>query len=214
MSQVATSPGKDLVLLVADKNIEAVMIGLLGRSAALGIRRVTYDCYVHPRRDPGCLAGASDFLGPLRGFFAHALVLFDHEGSGREGDAPKAVAGRVRDALQDSGWQGRAEVVVLAPELEIWVWTNSPHVPRCLGWAEHEPALREWLAGQGLWRPGDAKPEWPKEALEAALREVRKPRSSAIYGDIARSVSLSGHSEPAFVHLSATLRRWFGAESA
>ena len=56
-------PEKDLVVLVADSNMEAVIGGLIGpRPSALGITSVTYDCFVHPRRDPGCLTGAGDFL--------------------------------------------------------------------------------------------------------------------------------------------------------
>ena len=41
-------------------------------------------------------------------------------------------------------------------------------------------------------------PPRPKEAMEAALRQVRKPRSSAIYLELAQRVSLRGHTEPAF----------------
>jgi hypothetical protein len=44
----------DLVLLVADKNIEHGLRGLLSRPQALGIRSVTSKTYVHPQRDPGC----------------------------------------------------------------------------------------------------------------------------------------------------------------
>ncbi len=40
--------------------------------------------------------------------------------------------------------------------------------------------------------------------------EVYKPRSSAIYRELARSVSLKGHTEPAFLRLTAALQRWFG----
>ena len=203
-------PATDLAILVADKNMEAVMTGLLGRHAALGIRAVTYDCFVHPRRDPGCLAEASDFMRPLSSLYARALVMFDHEGCGREKLAPAVLANMVKTGLENNGWKGRAEAVVLAPELEIWAWTASPHVERCLGWAGRKPPLGEWLADRSLWAPGDRKPGRPKEAFEAALREARKPRSSAIYGEIARRVSLDGHTEPAFVQLTSTLRTWFG----
>jgi hypothetical protein len=116
----------------------------------------------------------------------------------------------VRHQLEQSGWAGRAEVVVLAPELEVWVWSDSPHVPRCLGWVDRAPPLQEWLEDRDYWSPDEAKPREPKTAVEAALREVRKPRSSAIYGDLARSVSLRGHNEPAFLRLADALTKWFG----
>lgn len=43
---------KDLVVLVPDKNMEASLRGLLSRCAALGLRDVTFDLFVHPERDP------------------------------------------------------------------------------------------------------------------------------------------------------------------
>ena len=201
---------KDLVILVADRNMEAVVSGLLERPQALNIHPITFDIFVHPRRDPGCLTGADDFLRPFSNVYRYALVLFDHAGCGREQSSPESLADEVKGRLERVGWAERAEAVVLAPELEIWAWTSSPHVPRCLGWADRMPPLRDWLARTGYWQVDEAKPRQPKNAFEAALREVRKPRSSAIYGDLARSVSLAGHIEPAFFRLTQTLQKWFG----
>ena len=206
---MTTGATKDLVLLVANRNIEAVMAGLLGRPESLGIGPISFDLFVHPRRDPGCLTGADDFLRPFSGAYRFALVLFDHEGCGREQSSPESLADEVKMLLEGVGWVARAEAVVLAPELEIWAWTDSPHVPRCIGWGDRAPSLREWLTKSGYWKPDETKPHQPKTAFEAALREVRKPRSSAIYGDLARTVSLKGHTEPAFVRLTRTLSAWF-----
>lgn len=203
-------PATDLVILVADKNLEAAVESLLGRPEALSIRRSTFDVFVHPRRDPGCLVGAGEFLRSFSRAYGHALILFDHEGCGREHIAPDVLADEVKKQVENAGWADRADAIVLAPELEVWVWTNSPHVPRCLGWVDRDPSLREWLAQTEHWPLGDTKPQQPKSALEAALREVRKPRSSSIYGELARSVSLRGHTEPAFLRLVQALQRWFG----
>jgi hypothetical protein len=204
-------PPRDLIVLVADKNMEATLVGLLKRPQSLGIAPVTYDLFVHPHRDPGCLNEADDFLSSLAGAYRYALVVFDHQGCGREGVPPDQLAEELKARLVRKGWRERAEVVVLAPELEVWAWSDSLHVPRCLGWADRSPSLREWLATTGRWPIAEAKPRRPKEALEAALREVRKPRSSAIYLELARTVSLQGHDEPAFLRLTQALRRWFGA---
>lgn len=208
-----TLPGpmrKDLVSLVADKNMEAVIWGLLERPQALNIHPITFDIFVHPRRDPGCLTGADDFLRPFSDTYRRALVLFDHEGCGRESVPAETLADEVRARLANTGWSDRAEVVVLAPELEVWVWSDSPHVARCLGWADRIPPLRDWLAERGYWQADVPKPRQPKTTLEAALREVYKPRSSSIYSELARSVSLKGHTEPAFLHLIQALQKWFG----
>lgn len=209
MTALPEAARRDLVVLVADKNMEAVLVGLLGRPQSLNIRAISFDVFVHPRRDPGCLTGADDFLRPFRSAYHYALVLFDHEGCGRELISPEALAVEVKARLEEVGWADRAEVVVLAPELEIWAWTKSPHVPRCLGWVDRAPPLRQWLTEAGYWETDETKPREPKAAFEAALREVRKPRSSAIYGDLARSVSLQGHTEAAFLRLTRTLHEWF-----
>lgn len=65
------------------------------------------------------------------------------------------------------------------------------------------------VADKNQWPPGQAKPTDPKVALEMALREARKPRSSAIYLDLAQKVSLRGQSEPAFLLFMQTLQSWF-----
>lgn len=202
---------KDLAVLVADKNTEATLRSLLSRPTALGIRPVAFDTFVHPRRDPGCANEAHLFLQPFAGTYRHALVVLDHEGSGKDGILPATLAEQMTRMLDEHGWLDRARAVVIAPELEVWVWNPSPHVAACIGWGERQPDLRSWLESTGRW-PGDrAKPPRPKEALEAALREIRRPRSSAIYAELATKVSLRGHSEPAFVTLTGALQSWFAA---
>lgn len=204
---------KDLVVLVADKNMEAVATSLLSRSQDLGIRHLSFDIFVHPRRDPGCLNEAHDFLHPFRSVYRFALVMFDHEGCGREEVPAEQLADEMKQRLEGSSWASRAEVVILDPELEVWAWSDSPDLPRIIGWSE-PVSLREWLTEQGAWLSDRAKPQRPKEALETVLRFVRRPRSSALYGELARSVSLEGRTEPAFVRLTTALRRWFGVDPA
>jgi len=199
----------DLVVLVSDKNMEHAVSGLLRRRQALAIRAVTHNLFVHPRHDPGCLNEAPGFLRPLSRAYHHALVMFDHEGCGREGEQADRVADGLKGRLQRSGWSDRAEVVVLAPELDVWVWTPSPHVDSCLGWTGRQPPLRDWLVENGFWSAGAEKPDRPKEAMEAALRHVGRPRSSAIYLELAERVSLQGHNDPAFMRLTRALQRWF-----
>jgi len=199
---------KDLVVLVADKNMEYALKGLLSRPQALGIRPVEYEIAVHPRRDAGCLHEAHDILRRYLSACECALVLFDHQGCGQEQELPDRLADEVRSRLMQNGWL-KTEAVVLAPELEVWVWSNSPHVAECIGWGNRAPPLRQWLADQGHWPAGGLKPPEPREALEAALREAQKPRSSALYLALAQKVSLRGHEEPAFRRLTRALGAWF-----
>ena len=93
---------------------------------------------------------------------------------------------------------------------KTWVWTDSAHLEKALGW-HHRPAgqLRTWLKENG-YLDSEPKPTRPKEALGAALREVKKPFSAAIFRSLAECVSLDRCSDAAFLKLRDTLRAWFG----
>ena len=203
------SGGCDLIVLVPDRNMEAAISGLLCRSEALAIRPVTFHIYMHIERDPGCYHRAHDFLRPMTARASRALVVFDRVGSGREGDSASDLEQQVTRRLSAAGWGNRASAIVLDPELEVWVWGDSPHVDRCLGWEGQHPSLRVWLREQGLWPTDEPKPKDPKRAVELALRRARKPRSSAVYRQLADTVGLQRCSDPAFARLCALLRTWF-----
>ena len=206
---------KDLVLLVADKDMEHAVKGLLGRPEALGLcSGIVWDLFVHSGRDPGCLNRAHEFLRPLSALYHHAMVMFDRLGCGREKAGCEELAGMVMDRLSRNGWDDRAHVVVIDPELEVWAWSRSPHVAACLGWEGQTHALRSWLQEVGLWPAEQTKPPRPKEAMLAALRERRRPYSSSIYLELASRVSLQGHSETAFLQFVGALRAWFPSEQS
>jgi hypothetical protein len=151
----------DLVLLVADKNIEHGVRGLLARPLALGIHPIRSKFYVHPQRDPACARKSHEFLRQFSGDYDRALVVFDHQGCGLENRPPTKLEADVRQLLSANGWEGRADAVVIAPELETWVFSASPQVETCLAWAG-PTRLRQWLEGQGLWLQQHPKPEDPK----------------------------------------------------
>lgn len=207
---MAAAVTMDLVVLVADKNQAAAVKGLLSRPQALGIRSLAAEMAVHPNRDPGCRRTAHQFLRREAGRFSHALVIFDREGCGAESEACDGLEQGVRRNLSENGWGDRAAVLVIDPELENWVWSDSPHVEDALGWAKREPPLRDWLCNQGFLSKGQPKPPRPKEAMEATLRVVSKPRSSAIYYELAQKVSFTRCSDPAFRRLKDILQKWFG----
>ncbi len=199
----------DLVVLTADKNMNFAMEGLLNRPQALGIRPVVPAFYIHPERDPGCLLRADAFLRPFVRRFAHAIVMFDREGCGRDEKTSPELEQKVESALSRSGWADRAAVIVIDPELENWVFSDSPEVDAAMGWKGNRPSLRKWLEEQRYLAAGEIKPARPKEAMEAALRHVRMPRSSSIYGRIAQHVGFGRCTDGAFQKLKATLRAWF-----
>jgi len=201
----------DLVVLTADKNMKFALQGLLNRSEALQIRPITVLFYIHPESDPGCLLRADAFLRPFINQFAHAIVIFDREGCGRQHKMREELEEEVFSGLLRSGWVDRASVIVIDPELENWVFSDSPEVDVAMGWAGRDPSLRSWLKAQGFIMSGQAKPSRPKEAMEAALRHVRMPRSSSIYGQLAERVGLTRCTDRAFIKLINTLQPWFPA---
>lgn len=204
-----TTWNSDLVVLVADASMESAIRGLLERNQSLLIRPVKADVHTHIERDPGCLLRSHDFLRPLAPRYAHALVLFDRKGCGQETKSRESLEEAVEALLAGAGWGDRAAAVVIDPELEVWVWSDSPHVEDVLGWRDQTPPLRAWLAGQGLLQEGHPKPAPPKEALQRALRLVRKPPSSRIYRDLARRVAVDRCTDPAFLKLRRLLTSWF-----
>ncbi len=203
----------DLVLLVADKNMEAALGGLLGkRKKSLGLRDFSHEIHVHPRRDPGCYHDGADLLGGLIGdSTARGVLVFDFAWEG----SPHSSAAETEDAVRRQfgrlGIEGRAEVVVIEPELEIWVWNASPHVEEVLGWKGSVPDLRSWLHQKGTWHGGSPKPENPKRAMEEALYEKRIPRSSSIYRQLAERVGLSRCRDASLGRLVDLLKRWLPA---
>lgn len=200
---------RDLIVLVADKNIHYGLRGLFARPRALGIRQIDAEILVHPRRDPACAREAHAFLRPFARLFDHALVVYDHEGSGFEHRPSAEVAAQVRTNLAGD-WRDRGDVVVLDPELEIWVFSDSPHVANCLGW-RRQRRLRHWLQERGMWPDGTRKPPAPRAALERVLQELRRPRSSSLYECLGRRVGTRDCVDPAFVRLRTVLSGWFPA---
>jgi len=201
----------DLVVLAADKSIDMALQGLLGRTESLRIRSVVAKHLVHPKHDPGCARTPEAVLRPYVRDCHYALVVMDHEGSGFEGKGREELESQIEQLLAKNGWDSdRAAAVVIEPELENWVWSESPIVAECLGWEGRAVELRTRLEEIECWPQGETKPVRPKEAMRWVLRQVRKPWSSSIHGQLAQRVRFEGCTDPAFGKLCRTLRAWFG----
>jgi hypothetical protein len=201
---------KELIVLVADIQQEKTLDTLLSeRYQSFGIRPVSaYDIFRHPRKDPGVFHEAADFLAPYVTSHHRALVMLDAAWDGAPGDAA-GLRIQLLSRMQAKGWgQNDCQVIVIDPELEIWVWADSTEVPGILrtSWDDIHALARK----TGYWDEGQPKPRQPKELLEALLRQQRRPRSSALFQEIARKVGLSRCQDPAFVMLRETLQAWFG----
>lgn len=199
----------DLVWLVADEDMKATAEELLKRHLALGIRAITAQVLVHPQRDPGCFRDASSLLKGYRHRARHALVMLDRAWDGAPQQCAATLELQLERALAQEFGDRWARAVVIDPELESWVFAGSPNVDQVLGWAGRNPPLLEALRQKGLLAANQTKPADPKRALEYALREARKPRSSSIYRQLARRVTLKGCQDRAFQRLKTLLREWF-----
>jgi hypothetical protein len=199
----------DLIVLVPDKNLEAAIKGILGRPESLGARQVGARILVHPARDSGCVGNGHEFLRPFTKRYIHALILCDRQGCGREGESREELERSIEKQLRRSGWGDPATAIVLDPELEIWVWSDSPHVPGVLGWPSGPASFKRWLVDHRHLKEGRFKPDQPKEVMEEVLRVLKRPRSSAIYLELARKVGFGKCQDPAFLKLKATMLAWF-----
>lgn len=206
--KVGVEPSK-LIVLAADKHIAASLEVLIGqRRVDLGIRPISFDVRRHPESDPGCRTKAVEFLRPLVNQYRWALVVFDHQGCGSKAPREK-IQREVESGLERNGWRGRSKAIVIAPELESWVWSPTGEVARALGWGRDFEQLRAWLEDAGLWPGRQSKPTDPKEATRQALRRNRKVLSSALFKELAASVRFDGCHDPAFKELLTILQAWF-----
>lgn len=205
----AAEEPSDLIVLVADLDAQFALQALFARPKSLGIRTITRQIDRFVRRDPGCLRQSHEYLRPFVRQFSHALVVFDRHGCGREDLPRETLESDVEERLAKNGWSGRSAAIVLDPELEVWVWSDSPQVPAVLGWTNRDPDLRQWLEEKGDVGPGEIKPTDPKESLHTALRTVQRKPSASVFRQLAECVSLRRCSDPAFIKLKATLKSWF-----
>ena len=111
----------DLLVLVADLDMEQAVKGLLARPESLEMAPVKFEIRRHPRRDSGCRTGAVEYLRAFLGSYRHALILFDLEGSGSD-RAREEARREVEAVLSRSGRDGRmfAEIPeIIAGRLNI-----------------------------------------------------------------------------------------------
>lgn len=198
---------KDLVLLVADKNMQATLRGVLARPQAMGIKAISFDIRVHPGRDGGSRTTGASILAVERGRFDHALLIFDLVGSGARTDDPVMLEQQL-DAHLGAQWADRAKAIVIAPELDAWLWGADSALREVFRWPLDQP-IRQWLLERGFQFDGAGKPAQPKEALEAIVRIHRQARSSALYEKVAGKLSLKRCRDAAFVRMRTQLQRWF-----
>ena len=199
---------RDLVILRADKDIEFTLRGLFRGPKRIGVAPIEPEFYRHEHRDPGCYHEGAEFLSRFARDTLHGLVVFDRKWQGAPSQKADELA-RIVEAKLKHHWRDRARCIVIDPEIESWMWVDSPTMESILGWGASSPRLRAWLEAEGLWPSGEAKPSDPKLAFEEAARAIRRKPSSALFRAIAEDVDPSGCTDHAFRRMVKILRRWF-----
>ncbi|MFO0818769.1 MAG: hypothetical protein U1A77_12555 [Pirellulales bacterium] len=203
---------QDLVILAADNQMQQTLEGLLERHAALGIRRITSRVFVHPNKDAGCRLECAAFLRSFLQQYQRAIVVFDHEGSGADGESATALEESIEHALFRNGWGDRCRVITIEPELEIWIWGRSGQTPAILGWTGSDTDLKDWLIKLGFAFDELGKPVRPKEALLAVLKKSKTKHEASLYRKLATKVGFQHCKDRAFTRLRGALTDWFGNE--
>ncbi len=206
---------RECLFFVADKNMKYALQGFFGRDGfhySLGCAPFALDTNRDIRvaagqNDPGLYTRANLLIQPFRPDYRKVAIILDAKWDGSPGKA--AIVEKINDHIRSAGWEGKDGLaIVVEPEVDNWLWTDTPHTASILGWPNINK-LRQWLANEGDWPRDAPKPFRPKESAEKALRKTCIPRSSTIYRDIARRVSLKNCQDPSVHELVEALRRWF-----
>ena len=207
------------MFLVADKNMEAAFQGFLERGQfdkRLGCGAFEFDARQDlivgaGQNDPGLYTRGHELLRSYQRTHQFAVMVLDEAWDGSPG--AKKIEEKVLRNLEESGWErAQVEVIVICPELEIWVCHDSRQVEQVLGCTKVGIGLKESWVGAGLWQQDKPKPDDPKAGIERVLRQTKMPRSSALYKSITREISVRTCVDPAFGKLQSTLQRWFPIE--
>jgi hypothetical protein len=210
---------EDLIVLVADKDMELTMMALLNRHQSFNIREINFKIVPHINRDNGCFQEAEKFLQIYQEEYTHALVLFDYHGSGPDVRtnklSHKETVQDVENRLQKSGWKAaNAKAIVSNPELEIWLWTDSTHhLEDLLSWKDSKKPKEYLQSTTKHWITGELKPQFPKDAFDAILNHTGKRRSSDWFKKLAERMSFKNCQDPNFLKLKEVLVNWFGIPS-
>jgi len=200
---------KDLIVLAADRSMKLSVEALLARHQDLGIRSISFDVFAHPDNDPGVLHRAHEFLRPQLRRYRCALAICDREGCGKESSSREKLEQIIEQGLSVNGWEGRAAAVMIDPELEVWVWGDWSVLATSIRGIDTVVSLRQFLNKHEFLQPHQSKPPRPKEALQAAMKHVQIPFTSAIHQSMAAQAAFAQCIDPAFLKLRKTLREWF-----
>lgn len=209
---------RDCVFFVADKTMQETFLGFLTREdrfEQLECGAFEFDpnqdlFFAAGQNDPGLFTRAGELLKPFTNTHRKLVVVLDCDWDASPGQT--VIIQQISEQLAASGWEDNQFIVIaIDPELEQWIWQDSPILAdelRHLG----PVSLRSSLQARGLWPEGLLKPPTPKELFNQLRQENRVKKSSSIYKRIATAVPVAACQDNEFKRLVAQLQAWFPME--
>ena len=200
---------KDLSILCADSDMKSVLESLLKRlTERQEIREISYEIIRAYGRDPGVYKKAHELVRGKDREYEKCLVIFDYKGSGARKPVADTEDEVKNNIVRNSNYsQDDVEVVVIDPELEIWIWKGWKHFYK-LPVRVESSEVSKWLRKNGI-PEGSYKPRKPKERFEKFREHFRVQKSPANYKKISEKTSLRGCTDRAFNKFMNALTRWF-----
>jgi hypothetical protein len=207
---------KDLFVLTADSDAQALIKAVLRRHRDLQIHPISFEVERFTGRDSGMVKEGPEIARAMVKKTEHArlVLVWDHHGSGWHSLNPEQAVARIQQRLDGVTWTDRSAAVVIVPELEEWLWHCPASVARLLGTnaAEFDATTARAVTGLNL-TPERCRREKPKELFEAVLYNKKRrrplPEDFEMLGSSA-NLARWGESET-FGRLVETLRTWFPA---
>ena len=205
---------KDLFVLTADSDAQALIRAVLRRHRELQIRPISVEVQRFTGRDSGMVKEGPEIARALvkKTEYSRLILVWDHHGSGWHNLNAEQAVTRIQQRLDGVTWADRSAAVAVVPELEEWLWHCPVSVARCLGsnTAEFETVTARVVTRQNLSRERCCR-ERPKELFEAVLydRKRRKPLPED-FERLGSSADLAQWSaSETFGRLVGILRVWF-----
>lgn len=211
----------DLVVLFADQDAKLMFERVIERGQQRGcIRALRWRSLRDPRRDAAVAQDPARVLEPFFGGRSKVMVVWDHDGSGREGEPPASVEAAATRALTRRGFVA-ADVlcVALVPELEAVLMPLWDRVAQALVQRRRAPAPSDAaVAGRLARRHGvDAslglehfKQSMPKEAWLALVVEAGRQPSARLFEELGDELSIPAlKATPAVDRVTKQLQAWF-----
>lgn len=213
---IVDAPPYDLVALFADKDAELLFERIIERGQERGcIRQLRWRSLRDARRDAAVARDPGRSLQPFIGKERKLLVVWDHEGSGRERDTPQLVAeGAVQSLVRRGAARSDVLCVALVPELEVVIMPVWDRLGRALvegrGAAPSDPMVARRLGLDSVEALTEARRLRPKEAFQALVGAAGLRWSARLFEQLGQALSIPGLKGAAEIErITTQLQAWF-----